>query len=1133
MSSTVKERTLPQRSDALAHLTESFLATASMQTLLKRVDTGTGDPVEFVQAPGSLPAMVAAGLVLEGERSLLYAAPDIRTAERIRDDLRTLLGDEKVALLPPRRAIPYDPLHQNPRADERAAVFERLVQGTLSVLITVPASLVERFADRKTHAKSLVSFTVGDEIDLDALALVLTDSGMRREIRAEEPGQFAIRGSVVDLYPPAAELPVRMELWGDEITEIRRYDPQTQRSMDAEKAEKSLTFYAGEEGISGESGIWALMPENSLRFVDDPDSLKAGLERHWEEIEYQFEKMRELEIDLRTPRPDELYHRTDTVLENLRGSVCVVHRGPAALSEGAIAFGGTSHDSFLGDLGRVVNTLRANQKKRINTFLATDTESQADRMEELLADRHDGGDVLPRFVVAPLHGGFTLGDHHLALLTDHEVFGRHKRTGGFRHRAVHFDPSVFDELNVGDFVVHTEFGVGRYLGLKRIQVGNVERDNLQVEYRDGVKVYFRLDQFGKLQKYQGTDGGEPKLSKIGGADWAKSKKKAEQAAELVAQEILQIYAKRQIEGGFAFSPDTPWQREMEAAFEFVDTPDQASAWTDVKDDMEKTVAMDRLLLGDVGFGKTEVAVRAAFKALQDGKQVAVLVPTTILAQQHHATFTERLRRYPLRIEVMSRFRTRQQQNAVLTGLSTGEVDLVVGTHRLLSKDVKFKELGLLIVDEEHRFGVRHKEAIRKLRASVDVLTLSATPIPRTLHMALSGARDMSMISTPPQNRHPIETEVVPFDERIIREAILREVARGGQVYFVHNRVQTIQATQKMLERMLPDVSFAHAHGQMSERELEHVMDDFLHEKYQVLVTTMIIESGLDIPNVNTLVVNRADRFGLAQLYQLRGRIGRSHRQAYAWLLTPPRMMLQPDARRRLETIAEHTRLGSGFQIAMRDLEIRGAGNLLGPQQSGFINSVGFEMYTEMLQEAVTRLGETGSMELPEVKPQRRDARDVKVDAPVNAVLPPDYVTDAGERVDHYRRLSRAQTLDEVQAIREELRDRYGALPDVAEHLVALVGVQTLASRAGVMKVELYEDAAFLQFAENWGEPDFDRQIADLIAALADMDYELRGTGPMGLKLNLAETTGWTARWEKLHQLLAALPEDTPTPPQGD
>jgi transcription-repair coupling factor (superfamily II helicase) len=564
---------------------------------------------------------------------------------------------------------------------------------------------------------------------------------------------------------------------------------------------------------------------------------------------------------------------------------------------------------------------------------------------------------------------------------------------------------------------------------------------------------------------------------------------------------------------------------MEAAFEFIDTPDQATALADVKKDMEKPIAMDRLLLGDVGFGKTEVAVRAAFKAIQDSKQVAVLVPTTILAQQHHATFVERLRRYPLKIEVLSRFKSRRQQKEILEGVADGSIDLVIGTHRLLSKDVTFRELGLLIVDEEHRFGVRHKEAIRKLRASVDVLTLSATPIPRTLHMALSGAREMSMISTPPMDRLPIETEVVPFDERIIREAILREVARGGQVYFVHNRVQTILATQKMLERMLPDVSFAHAHGQMSERELESVMDDFLHEQYQVLVTTMIIESGLDLPNVNTLIVNRADRFGLAQLYQLRGRIGRSHRQAYAWLLTPPRMLLQPDARRRLETIAEHTRLGSGFQIAMRDLEIRGAGNLLGPQQSGFINAVGFEMYTEMLREAVTRLSETGSVDLPEVQLQRRDARDVRVDVPVDAVLPPDYIGDAGERVDLYRRLSRAQTREEVRALRDEIRDRFGPLPDDAENLVALVLAQTLAARAGVTRIELHPQAAFVHFAEDWGEPDFDRMIADLIAGLHDFDYELRGTGPLGLRLNLADESGWNKRWGLTHGLLEQLPED--------
>ncbi len=1112
---------LPSRADASKQLTATLFDCAPFRSVLHTL--GERGHVEFVQAPGSLPAFVAAAIVAQAYAPVLYAASDIRNAERVRDDLRSLLGHDRVVLLPPRSAIPYDPLRQNYRFDERAAVFERLISGHVDVLIAPPSALVERHAELTLQKKRLVRLATGDEIDRDALSLVLSEAGMSRESRAEEPGHFSIRGAVVDVFPPAAEDPVRLELWGDEITSMRLFDPQTQRSSEPVS---EVLFYAGEEGAVGSLGIWELMPVGAVHFIDDRDALQSELERHWEEIEYQFERMRDLEKDLYTPRPDELYHRSEAVLNELDAAPSVVHRGPAAPTRNAVVFGGQSHEAFLGDLKRVVHSLASLKKKRFNVHLLVDQESQADRIEDLLVE-HDGEAALPRLAVLPIHAGFTLQNDNIAVLTDHEIFGRHKRTGSFRRKARRPDPHALDELKKGDFVVHTEFGIGRYLGLKRIRVGGVERDNLQIEFRDGVKVYVRLDQFGKLQKYQGTESGEPKLSKIGGADWDRTRRKTETAVEEVAQDILKIYAKRQIEGGYEFSADTPWQREMEAAFEFVDTPDQESALVEIKRDMENPIAMDRLLLGDVGFGKTEVAIRAAFKASQDSRQVAVLVPTTILGQQHFATFNERLRRYPVRVEVLSRFRSRKEQKEIVEGLASGKVDVVIGTHRLLSKDVQFKNLGLLIIDEEHRFGVKHKDAIRKLRATVDVLTLSATPIPRTLHMAMSGARDMSMISTPPMDRLPIETEVVPFDTRIIREAILREIARGGQVYFVHNRVQTIPAIQRMLERELPHVSFAIAHGQMKEHELETVMDDFLHERHRVLVSTMIIESGLDIPNVNTLIVNRADRFGLAQLYQLRGRIGRSHRQAYAYFLTPPRMLLRPDARRRLETIAEHTRLGSGFQIAMRDLEIRGAGNLLGPQQSGFINAVGFELYTQMLQEAVARISELGEVTLPELKPKRRDARDVRVDAPVDAVLPPEYIHEPAERVDLYRRLSRTQDAGEVLAVRDELRDRFGPLPDVAEHLVALVLAQTLAARAGVMKIDLHRDVAFLNFAHDWGADEFDTRIAELTIAVHGFDYELQGSGPLGLRLTLDADSDWPSRWAELHRLLEALPEDLP------
>ena len=1109
-------------STLLAWLKETLYDAPPLRELRERLRTGgEGTAVEFTRAPGSLVPVVAAALAEGDGLPVLLVSPDARAAEKARDDLRTLLGAEAAWLLPQRDAIPYDPLHQNPRFDERAGAFERLVSREFSVLITFPAALVERLETLAAEARRLVRFRVGDPIDREALALVLGEAGMRREVRAEEPGQFAVRGAVVDIYPPASELPVRLELWGDEISELRAYDPATQRSLEHLG---EVRFYAGEEGEEGrEAALWELLPPGAVLLLDDPDALRAGLERTWEEIEYQFEKRRELELDRRTPRPDERYVRPDAVFAALAAFPRAVHRGPAAPTAGSLDFGARAHESYLGDLRHLAADLRHLRKQRLETVVLCERAGQVDRLSDLLEEQGAGG-VLPRIGIGPLHEGFTWPAAGIALLTDHQIFGRHRRTGAFRRRKRRVDPAAFEQLKRGDIVVHTDFGIGRYLGLKKITVRDAEQECLQIEYRDGVKVYVRLDQFSKLQKYQGTDGAPPKFSRIGGLDWDRARRRAREAVEELARDILELYARRQVEGGHAFTPDTPWQREMEAAFEFEDTPDQAAAALAVKQDMEKPIAMDRLLLGDVGFGKTEVAVRAAFKAVQDSRQVAVLVPTTILAQQHYATFSERLLRYPVRIEVLSRFRTRAEQKAVLDGLAAGEVDIVIGTHRLLSKDVKFRRLGLIIVDEEHRFGVKHKDTLKRLRPTVDVLTLSATPIPRTLHMAMSGVRDLSMISTPPHDRQPIETEITPFDPRIIREAILREVARGGQVYFIHNRVQSIHAIRKMLERLLPGISFAVAHGQMKERDLDQVMQDFLHQRYQVLICTMIIESGLDIPNVNTLIVNRADRLGLAQLYQVRGRIGRSHRQAYAYLLTPPRMLLQNDARRRLETIAEHTRLGSGFQIAMRDLEIRGAGNLLGSEQSGFINQVGLELYTQMLAEAVQALKEEGVAKLPEAPVPRRDSREVKVDAPVDAMLPPVYVSDPAERVEIYRRLSRTQDPEEVRDLRSELRDRFGPLPPEGEHLLEIVEVQAEGARAGVTRVELHENVAFFEFASDWGREDFQGRLSTLLAALQDHPIEFKGTGSaLGLRLALEDCDGWPDRWARVKEALRAVP----------
>ncbi len=1103
---------------ALEHVKELIFDSTSLHQLFKGLQQDSR--VEFVRAPGSLPAFVAAGIVARLGRQLLYIAPDITTAEQIRDDLRTLVDEENVVLLPARSAIPYDPLHQNPRFDERAGAFERLVAGDYQIIITIAQALVERVEKLTVHKERLVRFTEGDEIDREALALILTEAGMHREVRAEEPGQFALRGSVIDIYPPSSANPVRLDLWGDEITDIRFYDPVTQRSLGKTP---ELAFYAGEQqAAKREVGLWELLKKNTAVFVDDPDLLDTNLDRSWEEIEYQFDRRRELEKDVRTPRPDELYISTEEVKKALYARPVAIHRGPAAPTEGAINFDARNHDTYLGDLQRVIQHLNQQSIDGYNNVILCDREHQVERMEDMLEDQgYDLSGV--RLTLGALTSGFVWPDARISVFTDHQIFGRHKRTRPYRHRKHRTDPTAFEKLQKGDFVVHTDFGVGRYIGLKTIQVKGMERETVQIEYRDGVKVYVRLDQFDRLQKYQGTESSPPVLSKIGGKDWSRARSKAEAAVLEMAKEIVELYARRKVEGGKAFSDDTRWQREMEAAFDFEDTPDQARAAEEIKRDMEKPVAMDRLLCGDVGFGKTEVAIRAAFKAVQDSTQVAVLVPTTILAQQHFETFTERMRRYPIRIEVLSRFRSRKEQKSTLEGLITGKVDIVIGTHRLISKDVAFKNLGLLIIDEEHRFGVKHKQRIKQLRATVDVLTMSATPIPRTLHKALSGAKDMSMISTPPHDRLPIQTEIAPADDRVIREAIVREIARGGQVYFLHNRVQTIDAIKTQIKKLVPGIKVGIAHGQMREGELEKVMHEFLMGEHQVLLCTMIIESGLDIPNVNTLIVNRADKLGLAQLYQVRGRIGRSHRQAYAYMLTPPRMLLQPDARKRLETLAENTRLGSGFQIAMRDLEIRGAGNILGAQQSGHINSVGFELYTEMLADAVKQLSEERETELPALKAGPH-VKDVKIDVKVDAVLPEDYISDAVERVELYRRLSHAETRSEIRELREELVDRFGTLPRAGNNLLHMVETRILAADVGVLKVDIFDDAAFFQFEDDWGGEHFPIYVAQIAELTNDYPLELKGAGALGLKLSLQECKTWDERWTLLQELLERLPQ---------
>ncbi len=905
--------------------------------------------------------------------------------------------------------------------------------------------------------------------------------------------EFAVRGGIVDVFPYGRETPVRVEFFGDRIESLREFDPRTQGSV-RELGQVRVSA----PGDGGTGYLWDHLPEDAVVMVHEP-SVCEGI---WEEMAARDENV-----------PKKLVSKGLKPFQ----SVSVMPGGKA------FDMGGTPVESFMGQVQLAADRLTKHHKEGLQVLIYSEYAEGANRLEDIFLD-HGVEEGTVQFVQGVVHGGFVHKDSGVAVLTEPEIFGRKRRRRvRTRYRNVVPIPGI-DALKRGDYVVHVDYGIGRYLGLEMIKVRGKERETLKIEYRNGVILYVKLENLTLVQRYSGREGFEPPLSKIGGKEWKELRKRTKKSLQDVAKLLLKLYAKRKTVAGHAFAPDTPWQREMEMAFPYEETPDQLAAVNATKADMESPEPMDRLVCGDVGFGKTEVAVRAAFKAVTEGFQVAVLVPTTILAEQHLATFQERLGRYPVKVEALSRFRTPKQQKEIVREIAAGNVDVIIGTHRILSKDVKIKRLGLLIIDEEHRFGVKHKEKIKEQRASVDVLTMTATPIPRTLHMALMGARDMSQIDTPPQNRFPIDTVLHPWDDRIVAEALQREVERGGQVFVVHNRVQSIDSMRRLIERLAPGLRVAVGHGQMDERQLEQVMLDFQNRKIDCLVSTMIIESGLDIPNVNTMIVNRADRFGLAQLYQLRGRIGRSARKAYAYLMIPPRMQITRTARRRLATIAEFASLGAGFQIAMRDLEIRGAGNLLGQEQSGFINSVGYELYTQLLQQAVMEVkAEAAGQPLPE---EETDGLP-KFEFAADAFFPDDYMEDAGQRVAYYRRMFRCGNYQEVDEIAKEVRDRFGRIPQEGRNLVGLVELRLLGREVGIGSAQLSGKWFSMEFdveklpMERRGEA-LSGRVRHIMSRAGDFPLEFRGRDGLGVRVMMDNEMDWDQVMERAKKFLICL-----------
>ncbi len=1039
------------------------------------------------------PITIAALAHLSSRRPIVVACPTGTMAGQLADDISRFLPAGEVALFPAWETLPFERV--SPNVETMGARLELLwrlrdEERSPAVVVAGVRSLLQKLGPGANEVEP-ITVRPGAVVDPDELTAELVRFGYRREELVEHRGEFARRGSIVDVFPSTADAPIRIDLWGDEVDRLTRFAVNDQRSTD--DLAEALVFPARE-----------LLPDDDVRtraatlvgtepwgreqwerladglhfdgmeswlpwLVDDERLLTDVLPERAKVVLVEPRRMRDRATDLLAEEddlaralastwerdPDKSFprlHAEPDVLLRSGGTFWTIDGTPDSPDTPVVQASGWGPVG--GDPSGLAERLAQLIGERYRVVVAADGTGSAERLRSLLLEQgldfpvvtsdrgavdltKPGGHV----VVAPLHRGCTLPGARLAIVAEADLTGRrraHRTARPRRREAV----GSFEDLKPGNYVVHHQHGVGKYEGMVTRAIGGIERDYLLVAYKGGDKLYVPSDQIDALRQYSG--GEAPTLHRLGGSDFAKAKSRVRSAVREIAQELVVLYQQRVNATGHAFGQDTPWQHEMEDSFGYVETPDQRTAIEAVKADMEQAFPMDRLLCGDVGFGKTEVAIRAAFKAIQDGKQVAVLAPTTLLATQHGNTFADRFAGYPIRVEVLSRFLTPGQAKKVITGIADGEVQCVIGTHRLLSEGVRFKDLGLLVVDEEQRFGVQHKEAMKQLKTNVDVLTLSATPIPRTLEMSLVGIRDLSLLQTPPADRQPILTYVGEYDERVAIEAIRRELLREGQVFWVHNRVQSIDTAAARLRQLVPEARIAVAHGQMDEGTLEQVVVDFWAGEYDVLVCTTIIESGIDMPTVNTLVVERSDLLGLGQMHQLRGRVGRSGSRAYAYLFHPRDKVLTEEAYERLRTIGESTDLGSGFKIAMRDLEIRGAGNLLGEAQSGHIAAVGYDLYCQMVTEAVAEMkGE------PVAAP-----RELRLDVPTDAHLPADYVQKEELRLEAYRRLSAVTTQAEVDDVRAEWEDRYGPLPPAAEALVAIGSLRAECHRLGIVDVQI-------------------------------------------------------------------------------
>lgn len=969
------------------------------------------------------------------------------------------------------------------------------------VIVTYPEALFEKVVLSKTLTENIISIKQAAVLDVDSMLHKFVDYGFVRTDFVFEPGQFAVRGGILDIYSFGNEKPYRIELFGNEVDSIRIFDPETQLSerklLQVNIIPNVDALIADAADKSEQISLLEFLGDDCLVWTKEWPFIREKLEQQEEDLQvyleyvkgtatnrHELSEMEELHRRLDVEKSD--FITADQFEKEVQQKHIIETGGKAFFATGADAtvlnFHTQPQPAFNRQFNLLIKNLQEYEAKKYNIFIFADQAKQLERLHSIFTDLKAEVQVTP--IPVSIHEGFVDDDNKLVCYTDHQVFQRyHKykvKQAFSKNKALTL--KTLRELQPGDYVSHIDHGVGVYSGLQKIDANGKTQEAVRIQYKDGDLLYVNISSLHKISKYSGKEGSVPKMNKLGSDVWNKLKEKTKKQVKDIATDLIKLYARRKSLKGYSHAPDNYMQTELEASFIYEDTPDQAKAVEDVKRDMEKESPMDRLVCGDVGFGKTEVAIRAAFKSVVDGKQAAVLVPTTILAYQHYKTFGERLKDFPVTVDFLNRFKSAKEKKETLQRLEEGKIDILIGTHALLGNKVKFKDLGIMVIDEEQKFGVAAKEKLKQLRTTVDSLTLTATPIPRTLQFSLMGARDLSIINTPPPNRQPIQTEVMVFNEDFIRDTIYFETERGGQVFFIHNRVKGLQEMQGLIQGLCPDLSIAYAHGQMDGDDLEDTILDFMDKKYDVLVCTNIVESGVDIPNVNTIIINNAHQFGLSDLHQLRGRVGRSNKKAFCYLLAPPMSTLPPDSRKRLTTLEQYTDLGSGFQIAMRDLDIRGAGNLLGGEQSGFIAEIGFEMYQKILDEAIKELKRNEFRDLykEEISQQDDFVSDCSIDTDLEILIPDSYVESITERLSLYSRLDNCANEEDLVAFHAEMEDRFGPVPAAAEDLFTTVRCRRTAIQLGFEKMFLKNNSLKCFFVSNPDSPYFQSETFNKI-----------------------------------------------------